>query len=307
MFFFKKNAVPEWASVLNQKEYAAFISAVEQYFKRRGGSFELDDGIVRLAENDWEFGLSNLVQMCAQVKPKEYGELVKGHFSLVEESRAFHDAVDFGNFEEMKQYLGVRLYDEGYATFMGDDTTVRRPFAGEVFAVLVYDFPHAVNNVTREDVEKWGTPEEELFALGIANIRRNYPLDLEKISIGDDEVFVVETEHFFAPNILLELEEHEELVGKGGAIVAIPNRHLAIIYPICDWKVLSTLGFFATSIPQFYAQGPGSLTQEIYWYRDNQYEPLNYEPGKQVKITPSEAFLALLDKELGESNSSPGK
>lgn len=293
MFGRKNIVVPEWASVLKQKEYSLFISAVDDYFKRKGKPYTIDDGIVRF--EGWDLGLVNLVQMCAGIKPQEYAGFIEHHFGVTIEIMSFKESLAFDDFERMKQYIGVRLYDREYTTVLGEEAVIRRPFAGEVFAVLVYDFPQAIQIVPKSDAEKWGKTEEKLYAIGIENIRQNYELTIQEVNIGEDTLFVVEAEHFFAPNILFELEKNKKLIGKGGAIIGIPTRSLVMIYPIRDMKVIGALNVFFNNVTKFYKNGPGSLTKEIYWYRDGQYETLNYEVGEKVKFTPSEAFLALLD------------
>jgi hypothetical protein len=300
MFFKKRNMVPEWASAMKPKEYALFMSAVEDYFQRKGETFVINDSVVHLADDDWSFGLVNVLQICAQLNSQEYRAVIEHHFGLIIENEAFRKTLDFDDFDKIKQYIGVRLYDLGSATVAGNDATLRRQLAGEVFKVLVYDFPQTIDNIPQSDVDKWGKAEDELFDIGVKNIRNKYLLDWEVMSTDDDEFYIIETEHFFAPNILLELDNREELVGKHGAIIAIPNRHLAIIYPIRDLKVVRMLDFFFSSVPLFFSRGPGSLTQEIYWYRDQRFETLDYQPGKRVRFTPSEAFLALLNDELPE-------
>ena len=271
------------------------MSAVDNYFIQKGEPYTLEDGMVCLGEDNWEFGLSNLVQMCARIKPKDFSKLIEHHFGLMIESKAFKEKLVVDDFEKMKQYIGVRLYDKEYVTIADEDITIRRPFAGEVFAVLVYDFPQAIENIPRSDMDKWSRTEDELFTIGIENISQNYQLKAQEVTFGEDTVFALETKHFFAPNILLEIDKHKELIGKGGAIIGIPTRSLAMIYPIHDMKVVGALTLFFNSIPKIYAESPGSLTREIYWYNDGQYEVLNYEPGKKVKFTPSDEFLVLLN------------
>ena len=294
MFKLKKTAVPEWASVLGEKEYSLFMTAVENYLKDKSEPYTIDDGMILMTDNGWQYGLSNLAQMCAQTRPEEYPALIAHHFGTFIELKAFEESLDMDDFEKMRQYIGVRLYDREYVAY-GGPTMVRRPFAGEVFSVLIYDFPLSIKNITLSDMEKWGISEDELFAIGIENIRRNYQMDAQRVSVNGGDVFAVETEHFFASNILFDIEQHKELVGKGGAIICMPTRSMAVIYPIDDVKVAAVLSTLFGIAQEFYAKGPGSLTKEVFWYRDGQYEPLNYEMGKKIKFTPSEAFMSLLN------------
>ncbi|MCL2296031.1 MAG: hypothetical protein FWC29_02985 [Methanomassiliicoccaceae archaeon] len=293
MFGRKKTTVPEWASVMDEKRYSAFISAIDDYFKRRGEPYTIDDGTVNVGS--WKFGLTNIVQICAAQDPKEYPEMVEHHFALMVENEAFEASLVPDDFEKIKQYIGVRLYGEDYISRFGEDIMIRRPFAEDVFAALIFDFPQTIKNISRSDADKWNISDNELFDIGIENIRRNYQLQAQEVVLGGDTVFTIETEHFFASNILFDIERNKRFIGKGGAIIGIPTRSLAAIYPINDMKVVNVLSAFFDFVPRFYAGGPGSLTWQIFWYRDGRYEPLKYETGKKIKFTPSEAFLSLLN------------
>ncbi|MDL2234849.1 hypothetical protein LJC07_01680 [Christensenellaceae bacterium OttesenSCG-928-L17] len=297
MFLKKKEPVPAWAGSLGKKEYPLFIKALEDYFQQKGEPFELQDGVVKLKNSDFSFGLSNLVQICAQVQPREYADIMARHFNLLLESKEFETQFQkrIADFEYVKPYLAVRLYDWEYLQAAGGDTFLHRPVAGELYAALVWDFPTAIQNVKRDEIAQWGKTEEELFAIGMDNIRQAYSMQPEEIDIGEDTLFGFGYEHFFVPNILFDLEKNPAFVGKGGAIVAAPTRSFAMIYPIHSLKVASALNTFFTNVPRLHAQGPGSLTAEIYWYRNGQFEVLNYEVGEKISFTPSEEFLALLN------------
>jgi len=193
MFGRKRILVPEWANVLGQKEYPLFMSAVENYFINMGEPFKIGDGIVSLGENNWEFGLSNLVQMCARIKPNDYLELIEHHFGLMIESKAFKEKLAVDDFDKMKQYIGVRLYDEEYLSYICKELVIRRPLVGEISTVLVYDFPQAIENIPQCDMDKWCKTEEELFTIGIENIQQNYQLKTQEVDIGEDTVFIIET------------------------------------------------------------------------------------------------------------------
>ncbi|MCL2142570.1 MAG: hypothetical protein FWH46_06865 [Methanimicrococcus sp.] len=308
--------VPEWASILGENEYRAFISAIEDYFRQKGEPYTIEDAVLRLGEkkegeppnsmpspfslpSQWEqfqMGLVNLAKMCAQNRPDTYPAIIASHFDTIMEIMAFEKQFSkiVDDFDQVKQYIGTKLHDKEYIN-VNADAFVYRPFAGEIYASLVYDSPYATKNIPKSDMEKWGKTEDEVFAIGIENIRRNYPLQAVKVNFGEDEIFAVEQNHFFAPNILFELEQHEEFIGKGGAIVAAPTRHMALIYPINNLKVTSVLGIFFHAVPDIFRNGPGSLSDEIYWYHDGQYEPLDYISDQNLVFKPSEAFLKLLN------------
>ena len=299
MFNRKNDSVPEWASALKKKDYPLFLQAIEDYFASRGESYEIGDGVVRIEGKDQQLGLTNLVQMCAQIGPKDYPTVVAGHFDSIFESWAFMEAFDktVGDFEKTKGYIGVRLYDSDYVATLGEGI-VSRPFAGSLVATLVYDFPQAIITVPRGDTEKWGQAENDLFSLGKENIHNAYNLEVEEVNMGDDAIYVVGSDHPFASNALLEIEEHGEWVGKGGAIVAAPTQQGTMIYPVRDLRVMNALQAFFRMVPDIYAACPGSLTPEVFWYHNGEYEPLSYTSGRKPSFFPSESFLAMLNEGL---------
>ena len=295
----KKEQASILESILGKKGHPAFIAAVKSYFEQRHESYTVEEDVIRL-QDDSRFGLVNLAQICARAKPDEYHLVIKEHFDTMFQNRAFRESLAFDDFESIEKYLAVRVYDSEYLSAIDVEAVIRRPLAGEVFTVLVFDFPHVIENIKREDADKWGKSEDELFEIGKKNVRDNNQFETAEVNFDEDTLLAVETDHFFAPNILLELEQRPELLGKGGTIVAIPTRSLALIYPIRDMKVVAALTMFFNSVPRIFAAGPGSLTQEVFWYRNGQFESLNYTPGKKTSFTPSEEFLALINGGLEE-------
>ena len=288
--------VPEWAApIMGDKEFQMFMSAVEGYFKKRGEPYDIGDKTVKL-RGKWDFGLVNIAQVCAQGKPADYPAIVDGHFQSAIGSMEFNEEFErtSDDFDSVRQYIATRLHDIGYLNTVPDAFT-HRPFAGELCAALSYDLPHVVQNIPRRNIDKWGKAEDELFSIGIENVRRNYPLETERVELGGDEILVVDESHLFASNLLFELGERKDLVGKGGAIVASPNRHIAMVYPIESMKVINVLSAFFRIVPGLFSKGPGSLTSEIYWYQGGRFERLDYEPGPDIKFRPSEGFMELIN------------
>jgi len=299
MFGRRKEKAPEWASVLKDKNYTLFMEAVDDYFRQKGDPYTIDDGVVRLTESDGNYGLYNIVQICAQVSQNDYSSVIRQHFDHIFENEAFRANLNLNDFTVARQYLGVRLYPKEYVDTIGAEKIAHRPFVGELLEVLVYDMPDVVETVPSDQTEKWGVALDELFAMGAEYVKSNYQFHAERVALQDDDaLYAVETDHFFAANILLEMESHPEFIGRGGAIIGAPLRNLVLIYPINDLKVVNSLKTIIDNVSRFYFNGPGSLTEEIYWYRNRQFEKLNYTSGEQASFTPSEAFMALLSEEL---------
>jgi hypothetical protein len=301
----KKGSIPPWASFFSETEYAAFLSAIDSFFQNTLHlPYTIQDGAVIPAENEYNLnclGLTNLARICKQNEPVDYPEIVASHFNGMIEAEKFQKEFDktVTDYDRVKQYIAVRLYDEGYFSSIGKEAYMSREFAGELVAVLVFDLPHTVCNIKPEQAAPWGKTEDELFEAGLDNVRRNYEIKAEAAEFGADGDFIYacEAAHFFATNVLFDLDKHARLVGKGGALVAAPNRHITLVYPICDMKkVVGMINNLCVAVPGIYDNNPGALTKEIYWYKDGRFLPLPYKfDNKRISFYPPEEFVELLN------------
>jgi len=310
-FFRKKtNAVPEWADFFDEKEYTRFIQEIEQYFNSRNIPHRLNNGMIELDENDvFEFGnmgLMNVAQVCKQADKKEYREIINDHFNTMIRTRQFQkefDAISH-DFEQIKQFIGVRLYNSDYIAHLGKELTIGKEFAGDIYAMVVFDFPDSVSNVKLEQMEAWNKTPQELFELGVANIKLNYQSSITKEPVGEESIWFVHGEHFFTPNVVFELEERKELVGSKGALIGLPHRHSALIYPIESMEVVSMINTLIPIIYGMHNEGPGSLSDQLFWYKDGTFTQLPYEIGEQnIRFYPPENFVEFLDEAAGEGPS----
>lgn len=312
-FFKKKNKeseaidIPEWAAFFTAEEYRAFLDAIDSYFKGMDVTYILEDGTIEVDPESFRFsklGLSNIAQVCKQHETADYPELINGHFTTMLKALEFDRTFDenITDFEKIRQYLAVRLYNAEYIAYIGgleDDgeMSVHRFVAEDVYAMLVFDLPDAIRNVQPSHVLDWSKDEDELFAIGIANIRENYPMEITREDMGGFTIWFVNNDHFFTANILYELEERPELIGRHGSLIAIPHRHSALIYPIEDLGVVEAIQKLIPAAYGMHEEGPGSLTPNLFWYHDGIFTSLPYEVREEkLHFIPPESFLDMLNR-----------
>src|SRR5207247_218831 len=136
------------------------------------------------------------------------------------------------DFSFAKAYLGVRLYHNDYVSSLDESTSIGKQFTDDVFALLVFDFPHSVINVKPEQTIQWNKNNEELIEIGLANIKEKYKFNISTQKITDFTIWFVQGDHFFVPNILFDLQNNAKLDGTKGSLIGIPHRHAVLIYPI---------------------------------------------------------------------------
>lgn len=304
IFKWKSKKVPAWASFLSERQYSALCDAIEHYFRNvLNISYEINNNTITVPDNEYDLptlGLDNLARACKQNRLDDYSEIVAEHFTSIIESIRFRKTFEKseGDFDQVKQYLAVRLYSSEYINAIGFENVIAKPYAGELSVVLIFDFPQTVENVKPEQIVPWGKTSEELFALGLANVLNHHDFPIAPIEIGpqEDTLYTCEAEHVFATNILLDLESHRELIGSGGSLLAAPNRNLALIYPINNLSAVKMIESLCMLVSKIYHESPGAITREIYWYQDGKILPLPCEiKQRSIRFMPPDAFVELLN------------
>ena|ERR1051326_227387 len=293
--------VPDWANFFTPEEYAHFLKAVDAYFKNKKLDYELDDGMVKLKTNEFGFGnlgLTNVAQICQQRKTNEYAKIVSQHFDSMANANKFNTEFEkiVGDFEKVKEYIAVRLYPAGYTAHIGKNNTLGKDLAEDIYAMLVFDLPYSVMNVRPEQADKWNKTNEELFNIGVENIKNKYEFDVSEQDLRGIKIWFVHGDHFFTPNIVLDLANRKNLLGRKGALIGIPHRHAVIIYPIETVELIKAINEVIPLTHFMNQKGPGSISAHVFWYHDGVLEDLPYKIEEQkLQFYPPEKFVGLLN------------
>jgi hypothetical protein len=292
---------PEWASFFSGDEYRAFIAAVEADLGRRGRAFTIRDGYVELeAQGDDEapeLGLANLAQMCNALEQSDWSLQIASHFSAVfaTQGRDF-DAIA-ADFEQARPILRIRLFPDASmgGTDLGD--TVSRPLAPGILEALVYDFPDSVAGVLGEHLAAWPVGEDAAMLIARANTTAEPATravtNLDGMSFDGLEGGMYTASHVFDLTALLPPDNQ-------GAIVTIPNRHTLVWYPIVDASAGDALTRIIAFASLLFEQGPGSISNQLYWWRNGDliHIPIDWRRGPD--IFPPDELMAVLNA-LSES------
>lgn len=294
--------VPKWASFLDNNEYTLFIKELDRYFKGLKLGYEIGDGEAIVAENNRGFnklGLMNVAQVCKQAEQQSYRGIIEDHFQALIDAKEFDAEFEkiIDDFEKVRQYIAVRIYNDEYVSFSGIDNVIGRQLAEDVYAMLVFDLPYSIESIRPEKTTQWGKTADELFDIGVQNVRENYPLSITKETFQDFDIWFVQGEHFFTSNIVFDIEKYEGLVGSKGALVGLPHRHSAIIYPVENIETVKAINGLIPAINGMNQEGPGSLSANLFWYNESVLTMLPYtvKEGK-LQFFPPEEFLKMLNE-----------
>ncbi len=233
-----------------------------------------------------------------KIKREIIKKIVSDHFDAMIRSCQFEAEFNeiVSDYYEVKKYIGVRLYPSDYIAQVGKDLVLGKDFGGDIFAMLVFDLPDSVINIQPIQILGWGKTLDELFETGLQNIKYKYPLDIVKQDLGELKVWLIHSDHFFTPNIVFNLNNHQKLIGNYGALVGIPHRHAVLIYPIENFEVVDAINKLIPVVYGMETKGPGSDSNNIFLYQNGAFYNLPYKfEDNKIEFFPTEKLVALLE------------
>jgi hypothetical protein len=289
-------AVPDWVEFMDAGEYAEFRRLTDDWLRAHVGTFrDIDAGGVELPDAGGKprvLGLTNLAQVCHRSPREEWAGQIDRHLSTALSKVGTPHEPDF---EDVKSILKVRIYPEDYApTEEVRQMLVSRPVAPGIQSVLVIDYPDSIGTVRAELPEKWGRKPDELFELGLANVRQRDVPDLNLV--GDGPIRLLSGDSFFVATWLLMLEKYLEPVPEAGALAVVPHRHALLFQPIVDVAIMNSIGPLLNIAGMQFRQGPGSISPSLYWWQGGRVTQLPAElKDRQVYFAPSDEFMEVLN------------
>jgi len=293
--------VPDWAAYLTASEYKRFRGLVHDWLRAHSRGFrEVDGGGIDVdlgAEKPHMIGLANLAQKCHQMPAEDWAALIAEHLDSVLNTDEIDSAPPF---ESVKSMLKVRIYPEDYAAGLpnGELLLVRRPLAPGLISALAIDYPKTVATVPPETADGWGIPIDDLFEVGLANVREQDRPGVQRQQLDEGgSISVLVGDSFFTSTWALMLDEFAIPSSPHGAIVAIPNRHVVVFQPIVDLSVVEGTRAVMSLAVQMYRDGPGPISPNLYWRRGDSLTllPTRYA-DKTAYFEPPAEFIDVLNQ-----------
>jgi hypothetical protein len=137
--------------------------------------------------------------------------------------------------------------------------------------------------------------ENELIDAGRINSRVKYRSQLAIEQLGGEKVYVIQGDHLFVTNGVLDIQFFDIPTSPHGYIVGIPHRHAVLVYPITSLEAVRILPGFVYVLQSMHKEGPGPITDSLFWLKEGQLTKLGYHlEGTQFHFNPPPEFAALL-------------
>lgn len=293
--------VPHWADFFSYEQYHQFVQHVLNYFSGKQISYLVHEGVIlhvdKSTRHSGKMGLLNLAQLCRLRSSEDWASTVRLHFDgLLNATGSERDfSAKAHDFSFAKDHIGVRIYPTEYTNAIKDGLIIGRSMADDLYAMLVFDLPDSIVGIRPEQTIQWNMTNQELFELGLENIRNKYRFRPTPQLLEGVNFHLLVEDHHYAPNILFDLEKMDALKTEHGMLVGVPNRHAVLIHPVVDIKVMQAMNRMIPAIHGMYKDGPGSISEKLYWLMNGKFIPLPYTiDSTNILLDPPESFLNVL-------------
>lgn len=281
--------VPAWASILNRTRFDRFMALIRERLERSGERFNVGEGFVDVEREigTASLGLGNLLQICHRAPVDDWPTLIDEHFTALLRIGATGLVMPGDDLladpEKAQWALRLRLLPASHVAGMAQ-VAAREDLPG-VMTTLVLELPSDIRALTWEDCKRFAVPPAQLFQTALDNVRRRNPPQVMRVD--DDEapvrfLYSGKGDYFAATHALL-LPRHKGCMGRFGALVAVPHRHMVAVHAIEDERVVTAILRLMPFVQQCYRDGPGSITPSMFWHHDGRFEPLDSATRERLR------------------------
>jgi hypothetical protein len=290
-----------------ESETQTFLAIALNHFEAKGIDFTFheDMGVIKISGGR-QFGLLTIAQHCLHRDPLEWPSLIAAYFERI--SQGFEEGQSYceeRSYDRVCDRLMVRLYPADVFDTVDSKHFVFQCSLEGTLSVLVYDLPNSTETVTPNQAQAWGQSDEQLFEKALQNTIADYPVEVVETDLDDGQTFyLLGGEEFYVSSHVLALESYPFCIGPQGALVGVPNRYAVLCYPISGVETVSAVNHLIPMIHHMEIEGPGSISPNLYWYREGKFLTLPYVlEDDRIEFNAPNSFIEMLI-ELGGSDES---
>ena len=204
------------------------------------------------------YGLVNLAQELAGIPADEWPQRVGERLAMLGAiSPQFPSEYDQAG-PNLRVRLSADGSQPGWAAF--------RRICDGLDEVLMMRNDVGCVTVSPGQVESWGVPVDRAFQDARQQTIWDEPRERRVLARGDSRLVWVRAS-FFASSILLSLDHLLSARNRFGAVAMAPCRDALIYTEIDDERITSSVAGMIEIGSQWYVDGPGSISPEVFWYQ----------------------------------------
>lgn len=226
----------------------------------------VEPGAVRLVDGR-SLDLIPLVAQCSERPPADWRGLIERHLDRLIELLGGPLSIGTGPIASID--LRVRLVPGSPIERPILDSVGARWVTADLAAVLVVVDERTMRTVGATEIEERGWDLDRVWESAWAQTEQlEEPDQLEVIDVSGVDVVHMSGTGSLTASLVCSLEQHIGPVGANGAIVAVPCDDMVLVHPIEGPTSRRAIGTLVPIVRRLHADGPGSLSPQLYWWRD---------------------------------------
>ncbi|MGE0142253.1 MAG: hypothetical protein AB7I19_17775 [Planctomycetota bacterium] len=285
----------------------AFLAEVQRWFAGRKLIAELAvDGALDVRGDrggSQLFELEALAEIAAKTPRAEWPALIAAQFELVIAIRDATADITVPDWETAQAALRLRLVPESFLADAGlpiESVAGVREIDG-LITLAFFDREETALVVSEIMLARWKQPTVVVLGVALSNTREELAKELriDTKDIGElGKLHALTSTSYYGAAAVLWLDRFPELLGKHGAIVAMPTREGLFVWPFDDGRVARVIPALHALAQRAPAELGSALDPGVFWRRpDGRIERIAIAvvDGK-LEITPSADLAELLPK-----------
>ncbi|MDB4927622.1 MAG: hypothetical protein JWM10_106 [Myxococcaceae bacterium] len=272
--------VPPWAAFLPLDAWRALLFAMQEDLRARGivaryqgdtFSAFLPDG--RLAS----LGIVNLAERCRGADVEGFHGLARAHFDAVLPSPTEPSAeLSRTDFDAIAPSLIAHVYREEMLA-PARDSVIARPLCAGLVSAIAVDFGHGIGSLPRDLAAEWNRPDDELFRVALANVRRRPVQRRPFPARASSGVLITGADHAVTSQVHF-LASHLGGHHPAGALVGLPSRSALLCIPLpsggdapspeCVADAAALVRGLFDALAARPRSAEGMFSPHLYWWRD---------------------------------------
>ncbi|GAA4332830.1 hypothetical protein GCM10023149_39320 [Mucilaginibacter gynuensis] len=293
-------------NTVNTAEYKTIVDTAITEIAKRYKIDNVKNGTITLASGQGMqvFNLDNLILKCSkEADHSKWPAIIKAHFNAIFSSIEAQKGIDAFNYDKIKPYLSVRIYNDAtIAQRGGTETLVARTDLAGTKSLLMLDLPDAFTPVSKKQFEAWQKHTDDVFTDALANVANKQmasaspTIDIDGAKI---EFTFLENEDYAASYALNLAINKPALVGEWGSVVAIPNKGLISICKISKAKPVDFVKFIQRMLPlinKSYSESTAPVSNQFFWYYQGKFTvvPVTVDDKNNVHVATPPGLSALM-------------
>ncbi|MDP3984401.1 MAG: hypothetical protein Q8Q52_05250 [Acidimicrobiia bacterium] len=204
------------------------------------------------------FGLVNLAQSLDIVPEEEWPERVGDWINRLVQTRP----TELPDYQQAAARLRIRLA----ADASQPGWAVHRRICDGLDEMLMLRNDVGCETVNEEQLASWGQPPERVWADARQHTIWDEARERRLLARGRTRVVWVRNS-FFASSVLLSLDHLLRPKNPHGALAMVPCRDALLYVEMDDAEVVHDAAAMMEIGSQWYVDGPGSISPDVFWYR----------------------------------------